>query len=209
VLLHKRSRPLINYEESDEDSSGGYISHFELYYDAMAQSGADTSRIDNFLEKLGRGETVHAALERSGVPQAVHDFVLTTWRIVETHSTVAIASAFTLGRENLIPSMFRSVIANSGVEGFDDFYLFRYYLERHIDLDEDQHTPMAMKMLAAVCGDNQQHWEEALVAARESLGARLALWDGLIDELKSAPDPDRFLTSVPPFLLVRDVPHVR
>ncbi len=39
-------------EESDEDGRGGYISHYELYREAMHQCEADTSTIDHFLSKV-------------------------------------------------------------------------------------------------------------------------------------------------------------
>jgi len=41
-------------EESDEDSQGGYKSHFELYREAMVSSGDSTVRIDNLLAQINR-----------------------------------------------------------------------------------------------------------------------------------------------------------
>src|SRR5580698_2836908 len=55
------SRRLINditlVEESDE-LDGGFISHFELYLDGMRQAGADTTRIDAFIDLLRDGKPV-------------------------------------------------------------------------------------------------------------------------------------------------------
>ena len=55
---------------------------------------------------------------------------------------------------------------------------FRYYLERHIEVDGDQHGPMALAMVRGLCRSEQQ-WAEALDAARSALQARLAFWDGI------------------------------
>src|SRR3984885_5822496 len=49
-------------EESDEDGAGGYISHFELYRSAMKECGASTSKIDNLVEQVGKGEDIRQAL---------------------------------------------------------------------------------------------------------------------------------------------------
>src|SRR5262249_33814054 len=74
----QRSRRLINElvwaEESDEECGGGYSSHFELYRTAIEQCGADTSRIDDFLERLRLGESIAAALAKAGVPKAARAF---------------------------------------------------------------------------------------------------------------------------------------
>ena len=55
------SRSLINdivlVEESDEFGNG-FISHFELYLDGMRQAGADTTRIDAFIDLLRAGQPV-------------------------------------------------------------------------------------------------------------------------------------------------------
>src|SRR5437762_1475238 len=55
-------------EESDEDGSGGFVSHFALYVRAMARCGADTSTVERFLDELRRGSPLTAALDTAGVP---------------------------------------------------------------------------------------------------------------------------------------------
>jgi len=176
-------------EESDSDAHGGYISHFELYYDAMLQAGADCSTVDAFLDRIRQEDTIQGALRESGVCPVVQQFVLSTCHILDSNSTAAIAAAFTLGRESLIPSMFRSVVANCCIPDGCEFDLFSYYLERHIDLDEESHAPMAARMLTEICGDDELLWNDALSAARESLSARLALWEGIARTLSTRSTP--------------------
>src|SRR5262249_62107778 len=75
----QRSRRLINElvlaEESDEECGGGYSSHFELYRAAMEQCGADTSRIDDFLEGLRRGGGDCVGLAKKGGAKGRRGFV--------------------------------------------------------------------------------------------------------------------------------------
>ena len=42
---------------------------------------------------------------------------------------------------------------------------------------------MALQLLAGLCGDHPEKWAEAEEAARTALKARIALWDGVIEEL--------------------------
>jgi hypothetical protein len=60
---------------------------------------------------------------------------------------------------------------------------FRYYLDRHIHLDEDQHGPMAERLVANLCGSDASKWRAAEEAARCALQARLDLWDSVSDLL--------------------------
>ena len=183
----RNARRLINEivleEESDEDGEGGYISHFELYRDAMAQCGANISTIDVFMGRLNQGQPVLDALATTGVPKAAQDFVRTTWGIIESGSTHSIAAAFTLGREDLIPNMFRALVVDLDKSFPRQWHRLRYYLDRHIQLDEEHHAPMALQMLSSVCGHNEESWREAEQAARSALNARIALWDDVLEEL--------------------------
>jgi len=184
---HRLSRRLINEivleEESDEEAGGGYISHFELYRAAMEQCGADTTGVAGFLDRVRAGEGVSRALEKAGAPKSIQDFVRTTMRIVDSGSTHSIAAAFTLGREDVIPVMFKPLVTKLQNRFAGQLSLFRDYLERHIKLDEERHTPMALRMLAELCGDNPHKWSEAEESAKTALNARIALWNGVVEAI--------------------------
>ncbi len=187
---HPLSRRLINEivlaEESDQDPQGGYISHFELYRAAMGQCGADLSRIDRFVDHVRQGMDVSDALALARVPPPVQAFVSTTCRIVDSGCIHAIAAAFTMGREHLIPDMFRALVAELKTQFGGPLTLFEHYLARHIDLDQERHTPMAHQMLVTLCDGDQRKWSDAVETAQVSLKARIALWDGVVDQLALA-----------------------
>ncbi len=183
----REARRLINgivlAEESDEDGDGGYASHFEVYLDAMRQAGADTRAIDGFLRAIRDGRAIDEALETSGAPRAARDFVQATWGFVESGSVTAVASAFTLGREELIPDLFREIVAQLHDREPGKLGIFRRYLDRHVHLDEDEHGPMALRMLGSVCGQDPSRWRDARYAATVALEARADLWDGVLAEI--------------------------
>jgi hypothetical protein len=185
----RQARRLVNEivlaEESDEDGQGGHASHFELYLEAMHQAGADTSPIERFLDRLRLGQSMEEALDSSEIPIPARDFVRTTWSFVDSGSIPAIASAFTLGREELIPDLFRGLVRTLDEREPGRLGLFRHYLDRHVHLDEDEHGPMALRMLSTVCGDDPSRWRDAKFAASQALEARLALWDGLLAEIEA------------------------
>ena len=187
--IDRDSRRLINQivlaEESDDDGRGGTCSHFELYLEAMVQAGADTSAILEFLDSLRRGEGLVSALENPAIPPASRNFVLTTWKVVESGSLAGIVSAFTLGREELIPALFEGLIDSIEAEEHDRVALFRNYLERHVHLDRDEHGPMALRMLDSACGGDPALWNDARVAAVRALEARRELWDGALTEIRA------------------------
>jgi hypothetical protein len=170
-------------EECDEDGRGGYASHFDLYRRAMRQCGARTDTIGHFVERVRAGRDVTSALEEAGAPEPVQEFVGRTFEIISGGEVWAIASAFALGREDLLPDVFRRVVEElDGLEG-GELSDFRYYLDRHIELDGGEHGPMAGRLVEELCGEDRDRWRAAEEAASRSLDARLRLWDSIHDRL--------------------------
>jgi hypothetical protein len=134
--------------------------------------------VDKFIDLIGADESVPEALRSAGVPRPSVEFVSATWRFVESAPVHCQAAAFAFGREGLIPEMFTQVVAVNRDQG--GLGTFGDYLERHIELDGEEHTPMAMQMLVDVCGHDKAKWRECEHAANAALDARARLWDGIL-----------------------------
>ena len=121
-------------EESDTNSAGTFASHFEQYYSAMKNAGANTSCIDNFISELRNGASINQALSDPMIPAAAKEFVTSSFAVIDSNDTLAIAAAFTYGREELLPQLFQRIVdelSENRTASLDDF---RYYLHRHVEL---------------------------------------------------------------------------
>lgn len=189
-------------EESDGDSRVGYASHFDLYHRSMTGCGASTGGIDAFLGELRRGTSVQTALALPAVPTASRQFVQHTFSEIDGGNLCAIASAFTFGREDLLPDVFQCIVDQLNGEVGGRLEDFKYYLERHIDLDGGEHGPMATRLVESLCGSDESLWQVAEEAAVNCLIARRMLWDGIYEAI-SIPlgeTRDRFSSCQPPSL---------
>ncbi|RLK61239.1 DUF3050 domain-containing protein [Actinokineospora cianjurensis] len=170
------SRRLVNdivlVEESDAFGEG-FVSHFELYRHAMTEACADTRAIDAFLDLLRAGYAVPDALAAAAVPGPVADFVSATTAAVSTAPVHCKAAAFAFGRDDLL-----STVAPREVGSLP---LLRHYVRRHLEIDTGQHTPMAMQMVADLCGPDEDKWAECVTTVVAVLRARIGLWDGIVE----------------------------
>lgn len=181
-------------EESDEVAEGVYMSHYELYLAAMRDVGADTAPAQRLVASLRRGASEREALESLDIPGTTRDFVLSTlhWARARVH---VVASVFVMSREDVIPNMFRRLLAQKvisantapGTSRIRDTSNFELYLQRHVELDEESHGPMAKRMLQQLCGVDAVAWQEAEEAARAAIAARHRLWDGIAEQLDRLP----------------------
>jgi hypothetical protein len=177
------ARRLINEivldEESDEMPDGGYLSHFELYLRAMQSCGANTGPILQFMAALRSGLSVSDALSQTNLPAGVAPFVAKTLQLAQSAEVHRIASAFTYGREDVIPCMFQQMVRSLADGPGGNWELFLLYLNRHIEHDGERHGPLSRALVARLCGQDDKLWREAEQTARASLRARLDLWDSI------------------------------
>lgn len=167
-------------EESDLSMDGRRQSHYEMYIEAMEDCGANTADINNFLAEINSLQNIFVAIKTSSLHPNIKAFLDFTFRVIEEGKPHEIAAAFTFGREDLIPSMFTAILKNFQ-ENFPDTDLSKliYYFERHIELDADEHGPMAMQMITELCGDDEQKWTEVEQVSILALEKRIGLWDAI------------------------------
>ena len=175
---------LVMEEESDQNLPGGannggpeFLSHFALYMGAMKEIGADPSGAVEFTG-IAASKGIRAAIDSGLAPQPAAEFMEKTFSFINTDKPHVVAAAFALGREHVIPEMFRSFLAKMNISK-NDAPAFHYYLERHIHLDSDFHAPMSIRMVDILCDGDKNKIAEASEAAIAAIDARISFWDGV------------------------------
>jgi len=160
-------------EESDLNEEGDPCDHFTLYLSAMEEIGASTSHVEEFIREFNFN-----TLERP-----VRDFVSFNMDLALGDEPHKVAAAFFYGREKLIPDMFTGILAHLKNQNIPCPKLI-YYIERHIELDGDEHSYLAQKCMASLCRGDESKLKEAYEVGLESLKLRFKLWDGVLEKIK-------------------------
>lgn len=162
-------------EEADDAFGPEPASHYVWYLHAMDEVGADARPIRELEARLRAGRDPLEALPGCGLPAAAEAFARTTFGLAAGPLHV-VAAAFVHGRENVIPRMFIQLVRELRDAGVPCTQLVRY-LERHIEVDADDHGPRAEKMLARIVAGDAERALEAHRAALRALIARERLWN--------------------------------
>ena len=177
---------LVLEEESDEagpGSEGRFSSHFELYCGAMREIGADDRKVLEFVDTV-KTAGIGQALTTVSIPEPSRQFSSTTFSFIQGDKPHEVAAALALGREHIIPCMFRSLLKNLGVDE-TQAPIFHFYLNRHIHLDEDFHAPLSLRLLNGLCEGDRQKQQEAIAVAEQAVSARIAFWDGVLAAIET------------------------
>ncbi len=186
--INTETRYLINEivvaEESDLTLDGRRQSHYEMYLEAMQDCGANTVEVEQFLANIRSLNNIFVAIKTSDLHPNIKAFLDFTFRVIEEGKAHEIAAAFTFGREDLIPSMFTAILRNFQANFPEtDLRKLIYYFERHIELDADEHGPMAMQMITELCGTDTQKWKEVEAVSILALEKRIGLWDAIEESI--------------------------
>lgn len=171
-------------EETDEglpleDGTPTFTSHFNLYSLAMdeVKEGSNTL-VKEFIDKV-TSHSLQDALNSVEIPSPAKEFMKTTFSFIDSDKPHVIAAAFALGREHIIPEMFRALLEKMNIPR-ESAEVFHYYLDRHIELDGDFHGPMSLRMLELLCEGDEAKIAEAEQAAIDAIKARIKFWDGVL-----------------------------
>jgi hypothetical protein len=165
-------------EETDIDMDGtSSISHHDLYCQAMLEVGADAKIIEAWVETVAM-QGFRGAAETCQVPTPSLKFMNTTFNLIETTKPHVIAGAFCFGRETVIPNMFTRLADQLNITRAD-CPKFHYYLDRHIQIDGDEHGPASLAMVEDLCDHDPVKIHEAEQAALTAIRARITLWNDL------------------------------
>lgn len=173
-------------EESDVNETGERMSHYEMYLDAMTQSGASTIHFNKFIAALRETGTLQAAFNAVDTPETVQAFVNNTFEVINSNKPHVQAAVFTFGREDLIPDLFHEIVKDLNSKFPERVSKFNYYLDRHIEVDGGHHSHLALEMTAELCGNDEQKWHEATRASVTALQRRINLWDGILHDIEKA-----------------------
>ena len=172
---------IVMEEESDQAFGKGneitYTSHYQIYLDAMTEVGASTNVVTEFVEEVSC-KGIHAAFNSSKIPEPSLKFMKHTFDLIEKGKSHEIASSFAIGRESIVPLMFQRILDQSKLGAYE-VPVFRYYLQRHAELDGDHHGPMALKLLENMSAGDPEIENEIVQQAEKSIEQRIIFWDGV------------------------------
>tara|TARA_Y100000994_G_scaffold33714_1_gene23931 strand:- start:105 stop:953 length:849 start_codon:yes stop_codon:yes gene_type:complete len=173
-------------EETDINQAGKRKSHYELYLDAMIDIGAEIEFPTKTINKIASSQNIFMSIDKLEIHENIKEFLKFTFSVIKEGKPHKIAAIFTFGRENLIPNMFNEILREfekNVTEG--DISKLIYYFERHIELDEDEHGPMALEMVSMLAENDHEKWKEIEEISIEALEKRILLWDAINEQIEN------------------------
>lgn len=160
-------------------------SHYQMYIDAMKDIKANCFDIQILISVIKNNGSIFTYLNKSNIDIRIKNYLRNTFDIINTNKTHLKLAAFTYGREDIIPTMFLEIVKQLKVKEDKRLDKFIYYLERHIEVDDEDHSPMCKEILIEICGNNTSMWKEVEVCAKKCIENRIYLWDAILEKIKN------------------------
>lgn len=109
-----------------------------------------------------------------------------TFKIVEEGKLHNIATAYSLGREdiNFFPQTLLPIIKKIAKETPNaNISKFIYYWDCHAN-HGTEHGPKKYALIARFCGEDESKWKDVEKTAISSIKQRISLWDGMVTEIR-------------------------
>lgn len=177
--LGRMINEIVLCEESDVVPGGGHMSHFDMYLLAMKEVGIDTKVLEMFIEYMSRGDTKPYNICSDKIAAK---FMRSTFDLIDRGPHCA-AAAFAFGRETVLPEIFQRILDQLNLNKVEA-PKFHYYLERHIEVDGDDHGPMSLQLVEYFIDGDPTKLLEAEQAAIDAIDARIAMFDSLESKLR-------------------------
>ncbi len=168
-------------EESDIDHNGISMSHFEMYLNSMTLIKSNPHKINSLIKNWDINLSANKNIENEKLPVFIKNFLKFTFKTISLKKPHITSAVFTFGREDLIPDMFIEILKNIKIDNKINIKPLIYYFERHIELDTDEHGPLALEMVNDLCGSDKNKWYEALDYSKKAMEMRIKLWDGILE----------------------------
>lgn len=170
---------IVMEEESDirlsKNNATKYASHFESYCDAMNEIGANIEKITelmNLVEQHG----FEKAIQSTDIPECAKNFMRCTFDIIKRDQPHELVAVLAFSREELVPKLFKTLNSKLQINAINTPTLFAYF-ERHVELDGNNHGPMAISLLEELCKGSEKRKVAAFKSAEQALKSRLIFWD--------------------------------
>jgi hypothetical protein len=171
---------LVTEEESDRDGNGSFTSHFELYRQAMLEAGAATHQVDRFMHLVQEEGSVAKAVKKIRLPESIENYLCMNWEITQSGKPHELAAAYFLGREDVVNQILHKLDGELVAYHSEKLGKYKKYLTRHEESSQKIQEERMLAILNELCGEDEQKWQEAELAAKKALEARFALWDGML-----------------------------
>jgi len=162
---------LVLEEESDHALTNNFTSthasHFESYLYAMVEAGIDIQPIHKFINAV-KIDGVKTALTLPSIPEPSRKFMQFTFELIERDKPYLTASALAYGREDLVPHLFKCIESSLDINENEAPSLFAY-LHRHIQVDGEDHGPIAIQFLKELCEGSTHKQAAAIEVAEQAL----------------------------------------